>query len=162
MTSQIHTVNRAGVSIEIDIAKLSPEIIANLIRHGLTQKIGDAAAASAKLAAESNLPQSDVALSLMSKVRDALLAGDWGVTRAAIGVSVETQVQRIVTRKALKGKWGAKSPQWAAFTGATADEQNARLDAIWEKNGEKLRGAFDAEMKRRAIKASKVEVEIDF
>lgn len=161
----IHNVTRNGQTVSIDISKLSPEILDQLIRHGLTQKIGDAAAGSAKIAQETGMPQGDVALSLMQKVAESLLAGDWGVKRGeSAGVSEETQVQRIVMRAALKEVWGAKSEKWKVFTGETDAKQAEILDALWTKNSEKLMPRFAAEMKKREIqrKAKSVSVEIDF
>lgn len=160
----MHTINRAGVSIEIDIDAISPDIIAKLIRHGMTQKIGDAAAGAKKIADETGVSVETVAESLMGKVRDALLAGDWGASRESSGVSVETTVWRMVARGAMKESLGAKSPKWAEFTGKSDSEQAEILDRIAERNREKLEPRFTAEMKRREIaqKARKTAVELDF
>lgn len=68
-----HVFNRAGVEMTVNMDLLRPEILAELVYHGLTQKIGDAAAGSKGNA--------DEATGMMAKVRDALYEGNWGVKR---------------------------------------------------------------------------------
>lgn len=161
----LHVVKRNGVSVEIDIAKLSPEMIDQLIRHGLTQKIGDAAANSAKIAEETGSTQSEVALNLMLKVRDALLADEWGTKRDGSGVSEETLIARKITREALKAMFSKEN--WKAFKSLSDAEQTEKLDSVYAKNREKLAEKFAAEEARReavrkaAEKAKKVSVAID-
>jgi hypothetical protein len=60
-------------------------------------------------------------------------AGDIG-RKASAGVSTETAIARQEARRLVKAKLGAKSPEWAAFTGLEDDEQNAKLDAVVAKN----------------------------
>ncbi len=67
------TINRAGARVEMDLQGLTPEIIAELALHGLTQKVGDAASGCKGNA--------DEARGMMQKVIDALQAGNWGAKR---------------------------------------------------------------------------------
>lgn len=103
-------VARGGdVVVPMDIAKLSADILAQLLMYGIKQKITDAAsgaANSAALAVTGNIRPGeakeafakrlkDAAIALpvdavnkeaarmMTKCRDALLAGDWGKDREA-------------------------------------------------------------------------------
>lgn len=164
--SNIHTFTRAGVEMSIDVSKLSPTMIDNLIRHGLTQKIGDAAANAKAVATETGVPVADTAKALMEKVRDALLAGEWGVTRDGSGVSEETAIQRKITREVLKAIYGAKTPKWKEFTGETDAKQAEILDKIFADNAEKLSVKVEAEkirreeVKKSAAKAKEISVEI--
>lgn len=168
MTSNIHSFTRAGVEMSIDISKLTPDIIEQLIRHGLTQKIGDAAANAKAVATETGVPIADVAKAMMEKVRDALLAGDWGTVRTGgNSVSEEVAIQRAVMRDAMKAAFGAKSPKWAEFTGKTDAEQATILDNLFAKNAEALAPKVAAETKRRETvrkakaEAAKIKVDIE-
>lgn len=82
------------------------------------------------------------------------LAGDIG-RQAAAGVSAEVSIGRSLVRAVLKAKYGAKSPEWAAFTGLTDDEQNAKLDALFERNKAKFAEEVEVEMLARAARAKK-------
>lgn len=125
----------------IDVGKLSAEIMAKLAMHGLHQKIADAAAGSTTQAeAEAS----------MQKAADALLAGEWSSRVAGDGASAETLVARSVVRSAVKAKFGAKSPEWAKFTGLSDAEQAAKLDEWFAANADAFQPAVDAEIKRRA------------
>lgn len=167
--NSVHSFTRAGVDMEIDIARLSPEIVDQLTRHGLTQKIGDAAANAKAVAAETGVPIADAAKAMMEKVKDALLSGDWGAVRAGgAGVSEEVAIQRAVMREVMKASFGAKSPKWAEFTGKTDGEQATVLDTLFAKNAEALAPKVAAETKRRETvrkakaEAAKIKVDIEF
>lgn len=136
-------------SVTVDVEKLSAEIITKLIVHGLTQKVADAASGAKAIADKESLDVGDVTESLMQKAADALLAGEWSSRSAGEAVSEETKVQRLVTRNMVKAKFGAKSPEWAKFTGLSDDEQDAKLDAWFAANAEKLDGSVKDELKRR-------------
>lgn len=81
-------------------------------------------------------------------------AGDIG-RKAASGVSTETAIARAEARRLVKAKLGAKSPEWAAFTGLEDEEQNAKLDAVVAKNEAHFAAFVKAEMKARAEAAAK-------
>jgi hypothetical protein len=53
---------------------------------------------------------------------------------------------------AAKAKFGAKSPEWATFTGLSDDDKNAKLDGWYEANRAAFDPAIDEEMARRAAK----------
>lgn len=82
--------------------------------------------------------------------RDKLIAGTIGTRGGGDGVDDRTRVARSVMRKVAKDKFGAKSPEWATFTGLGDAAQNAKLDTWYAKNEGDLSPAVDAEMKRRA------------
>jgi hypothetical protein len=104
------TVTSREQEVTVDLTKLTDEIIARAAVHGLRQKISDAAASAATVAAVAALGDkkegqtkdeylklvkawrdnpgnepaiADVAKSLMVKARDALLAGTWAAERQA-------------------------------------------------------------------------------
>lgn len=67
------TFTRAGHEVTFSLATLSPDILAQLVAHGLTQKAGDSAAGKS----------GDEALAKMHMTYNALAEGDWGVRRSA-------------------------------------------------------------------------------
>ena len=85
---------------------------------------------------------------------ERFLAGDIG-RKAASGVSTETAIARAEARRLVKAKLGAKSPEWAAFTGLEDDEQAEKLDAIVAKNKPHFDKFVAAEMKARREAAEK-------
>lgn len=139
-----------GVAVTIPLGELSAEIIAELVMHGLQQKVADAASAAKSVADESGNPVEDVTRELMQKAADGLLAGEWTRRTGGGGVSEEVRIARIVTRKLVKDKFGSKSPEWATFTGLELSEQNEKLDAWFAANEKVLAPERDAEMARRA------------
>lgn len=82
------TFTRAGHEVTFAVASLPPAILAELVSHGLTQKVGDAAAGKS----------GDEALSKMQMTYEALAAGDWGVRRAAAPgmTALETEMVALV------------------------------------------------------------------
>lgn len=148
--AESHDVASRGVSVSVDISKLSPEIIAELAMHGLTQKVADAASQAKSVAEESGETIEAVTESMMQKAIDGLYAGEWSRRTGGGGVDEFTRVARQLMRKAIKAKVGAKSPEWKAFDGLDAAEQNAKLDANIEANMAALKPEVDAEIKRRA------------
>lgn len=143
------TITSRGVSVTVDTSKLSAEIKDRLFVHGLIQKVSDAASGAKGLAAETGASVGDITLTMMQKAADSLLAGEWAMRTAGEGVSEETKVQRSIMRTKVKAKYGAKSPEWAKFTGLTDAEQNAELDRWFAKNAAKLEDEVKAELKRR-------------
>ena len=130
-------------SVSVDIGKLSADIIARLAVHGLHQKIADAAAGSETL---------DEANAAMQKAIDGLLAGEWTQRTGSGGVDERTRVARSVVHAAVKAKFGAKSPEWATFTGLSDDDRNAKLDGWFAEHESTFAPAVDEEMARRAAK----------
>jgi hypothetical protein len=140
-----HLISRAGVAFVFDFSKISDEIKHQLMLHGATQKIGDAAANSRKAAREL-MPDgkdgdpvfeakvTEVATNFMAKVADSLYSGEWTSRTAGETVDEFTKEMRILVRAALKTAWGKKSPKWAEFTGLSDEKQNERIDQAFSKN----------------------------
>lgn len=122
----------------VDLAAVPASIIKDLTLHGLKQKVADAAS-GAKTEAE--------AQGAMDKALAAILAGEWSSRVAGAGVDERARVQRQVARIAMKAKLGAKSPEWAAFTGLSDADQAARLDEVFAKNEAKLRPAVEEKLR---------------
>lgn len=138
-----------GQECAVDMGALSQTIVERLIRHGLTQKVADAASGAAKDAANADEVKAATD-AMMQKAVDALYAGEWGKTRGASGVDEFTTVARQIMRQSAKAKFGAKSTEWATFTGLADDEQNTKLDAWYTKNEATLRESVEAKIKSRA------------
>jgi hypothetical protein len=154
------TVGKAKVEafITVDLSKLTSDMMEKLALHGLKQKIADAASAS---------KTKDDALGLMAKARDALYNGEWSSRVASEGVDASVRIGRAIVRGLLKAKMGAKSPEWAKFTGMSDADQNAALDKVFAKNEEKLApqveakiAAEAAERKRKAQLTSSLDFDI--
>ena len=140
-------------SVTVDVTKLSADIIAKLVIHGLTQRVADAASGAKKVAEESNTDIGNTTVAMMQKAVDSLLAGEWSTRTASEGVSIEARVARQITRQLVKAKFGGKSPEWAKFTGLSDEEQNAKLGAWFAANEAKLKPEVDAELERRKAAA---------
>lgn len=145
-----YDVTSRGVSVTVDLKALSPDILAECLLHGLTQKVADAASQAKSVADESGEDIGAVTQAMMQKAVDALLAGEWSRRSGGGGVDESTRIARLVTRRLVKAKFGAKSPEWATFTGLEAAEQNAKLDEWFAANEDVLAPERDAEMARRA------------
>lgn len=83
---------------------------------------------------------------------DKLINGTIGTRTGGDGADERTRVARSVVMQAAKAKFGAKSPEWATFTGLSDADQAAKLDAWYESNRETFDPAVDEEMARRAAK----------
>lgn len=141
--------------VEIDLDKLSPEIVTRLAFHGLTQKLADAAA---------NSKDEDSATAAMQKAADGILAGNWK-RRASDGVSLEKAIGRSLVRAAMKAQFGAKSPEWAKFIGLSDDDQNEKLDENFDANRahfEPLVSEKIAERKRKAAEKKELVSAVSF
>lgn len=153
------TVMSRGVACEVSIGDLSADIIARLALHGLHQKVADAASNAKAIADEAKAPVADVTANLMAGARDGLVAGTWTQRTSGAGVDERTRVARSVVHAAVKAKFGAKSPDWATFTGLDDAAQNEKLDAWFAANEATFAPAVDAEVQRRAEKrAAKTEL----
>lgn len=141
-------------SVEVDMDKLSKDIAARLAVHGLVQKVADAASASKTY---------DEALASMQKAVDALMAGEWSSRVAGSGVDEFTSTARSMVKAIFKAKLGAKSPEWAEFTGLSDADQFAKLDALFAKNEKVLRPKVEAELKRKQMeREAKRALSVDF
>jgi hypothetical protein len=83
---------------------------------------------------------------------DKLLNGTIGTRGSGDGADERTRVARSIMHGLVKAKYGAKSPDWAAFTGLADAEQAAKLDAMVAANQAALDPAIDEEMARRAAR----------
>jgi len=132
------TFKRAGEERTFSIEGIPADMIEELVYHGLTQKIGDAAAGKS----------GDEATAAMQKVHDALLAGNWGVKRTQSGGDGLDDEQRMVVVVASElipaGQWKAKIDGWADMSSV---ERRAAKWALLEVHP-KL-DALRAEAKRR-------------
>lgn len=77
---------------------------------------------------------------------DKLINGTIGTRGGGDGADERTRVARAIVRGAVKAKFGAKSPDWAKFTGLSDDEQNAKLDAWFSANEATFGPAVDEKM----------------
>lgn len=94
----------------------------------------------------------DEALGAFNGKLDKLLNGTIGTRASGDGADERTRVARSVTMAAAKAKFGAKSPEWATFTGLSDDDKNAKLDGWYAANAAAFDPAIDEEMARRAAK----------
>lgn len=123
--------------VAIDLSAIPAGIVADLVLHGLKQKVADAASGAA----------SEVeATAAMQKAVDAIMAGEWSSRVAGSGVGEEQRVQRQIARIALKAKLGGQSADWKEFTGLADAAQAERLDSIYAKNEAKLAPAVKAKL----------------
>lgn len=136
--------------IAVDWSKLPEAAREKIIAYGVQRTFNDAVGGS-------DLTIDDK-VKAVEKMLEAYYAGDIGRKRAE-GVSAETAIARSLIRAAIKAKYGAKSPQWAAFTGLSDDAQAAKLDALYVEHEKTFKPQVDAEMKVRASRG-KINVEL--
>ena len=167
---------RAGAERTFALKGLDASIIAELVVHGLTQKVGDAAAgASAQAYGEgwddltreqkkawADDPKNAASIeaggiAAMQKVHDALMAGDWGVKRAAAGglSGIEKAAfQMFVDAQpwGKKIKADAKREQMQPAWDAMADDEKV----MWLNEAQDEADRLKAAEERRARLAAKV------
>jgi len=116
---------RAGRDMKLELSKLSPAILSELVLHGLASTVGDAASAAAsgtyettkkegapdwkvlskqekfKFATERALAIAEFGESLMLKRYDRLLEGEWTATRASVPglTTLEERMAEVVMAK---------------------------------------------------------------
>lgn len=81
-----------------------------------------------------------------------LVDGTIGTRSGGGGVDERTAVMRSVVKAAMKAKFGAKSPEWAEFTGRSDEDQNAKFAEVYEANKAVFDPAIEDEMARRAAR----------
>jgi hypothetical protein len=139
---------RSGVTMTVDMTALSADMIAELVYHGLTQKVGDAAAGLAD--------DEKAAREKMHAVLDRLLDGEWTGRRASANDehgAYRTFIRNII-RAAIKAS-PAKAKEYKA-----AEDRNAYLDAIFDAQSDDKRDAIIARAKHLA-KEMKAQVEVN-
>ena len=181
-TTFIVEARKGDVRVPVDVAALTPDIVAKLALHGLKQKIADAAAGAVMSAAvgfEGNkcegeskeaylarLAECAKALStetinaeatrLMEKVRDTLVAGEWGIERAAAG-GIDRRLVDFVIAKLGK----AFEAQMEGFAAAKVTERRGMVDAwLDEKEGRRDKYAVECdEAEAEAKRAARVALD---
>lgn len=91
----------------------------------------------------------DEALGAFNGKLDKLMNGTIGTRGTGDGADERTRVARSVVQQAAKAKFGAKSPEWATFTGLDDAAQAAKLDGWYEANKAAFDPAVEEEMARR-------------
>lgn len=151
------TFKRAKQIVAVPTSGLSSEIITQLVMHGVTQKVGDAAAG--KDGAD--------ALAAMDAVIAALTAGNWGRTRgSSAGEEPHVRFIRQIIRSALgeenKAKYKALADTDARddflmdlFDGLADEKQDAITDAAKKLHAEDVAQKLAA---KNAIGAISIEL----
>ena len=163
---------RGGGHVIVQTEQLTEPMVANLVSHGLVQKIGDAAAGATgeagfkgqklrELGKDEAAKVADVANGLMQKVLDQLYAGDWRVATRS-----DTDPLAVYIRAVVRANLSAESKAtFDKIKGTT--ERNAwladRYEALDESTAAKVKSAAEA---RKAIddkakaEASAVKVDV--
>ena len=142
-------------TVSINIDSLSVDIVAKLVLHGLTQKIGDSAASATKDAviavsgvekptkatfdaltdkqkAEVTAKAADIGLAYMEETVKSLESGVWGATRTS-GPTVtplQTAIRNVARGLLVPTFNDASKAKWKELNTA---ERNAKLDEIIAK-----------------------------
>lgn len=137
---------RAGHTFTCETAKFNADIIAQLVMHGATQKIGDAAAGK----------QGADALTAMQGVYESLSNGDWGRTRG--GGAGEEPIMRYI-REQVRLVLGEESKKAykALEPDAKADWLQAKFDGAPEEVQAALREAAEQAMAADVAKREKAK-----
>lgn len=96
----------------------------------------------------------DEAKASWAKKRGKLLDGTIGTRTGGDGADEFTTIARQLVRVGYKAALGAKSTEWATFTGLPDADQNAKLDELFGKNETAFRPQVEAK-----IAANKAERE---
>lgn len=140
---------RNGASVAVDVAAIGA-LGSELLSYGIGQKLRDAASAASTVAKETNAEVQTVAQGMLDTALASLVAGEWSHRGDGTGADPRTLVARSNVRRAIKERYGSKSPEWAKFTGLSDADQLAKLDETYAANVEVFDPAIDAEIKRRA------------
>lgn len=135
-------------TLSVDWEKLPLEAKEKIIRYGVQRIFNDMVGGSERF------PTVEKKVAHVKEQIERFYAGDVG-RAAASGVSTEVAIARQEARRLVKAKYGAKSPEWAAFTGLADEEQASKLDELVEKNKEHFDKFVKAELKARAEAAAK-------
>ena len=142
-------VERNGARCIIATETLPDHIIARLVEHGLSQKVGDAAAGSngtgkkwADLTDAERAGVTDVARTAMQAVADNLAAGKWGAERSgASKVDAITAAIRTLLMPKIKAKVIATNGD-DAWTSLDAAARAYLADDAWNRQDEKTKEAI--------------------
>jgi len=163
-------IERNGARCIIATETLPDHIIARLVEHGLSQKVGDAAAGSngtgkkwADLTDIERAGVTDVARTAMQAVADNLAAGKWGVERSgASKVDPITAAIRTLLMPKIKAKVIAANGDdaWKALDAAErAELADDAFDRQDEKTKKAIRKLAEEEVARQnAAKAIEIAI----
>jgi len=143
-----HTTIAKVATLPVDWEKLPMNAKEKIIAYGVQRIFNDMIGGSERF------PTVEDKVKHVKAQIKRFMEGDIG-RAASASVPQDVAIGRSLIKAGLKAKYGAKSPEWAAFTGLSDDEQEAKLDALLEKNRAKLQSQIDAEVKRRAELAAK-------
>lgn len=135
-------------TIEVPFEKFPEHVQQKIIAYGCQRIFNDMVGGAERF------PTVEKKVAHVREKIEEFLKGNIG-RQAASGVSTEVAIARQEARRLVKAKYGAKSPEWAAFTGLGDEEQLAKLDELVEKNRAHFDKFVAAEMKARAEAAAK-------
>lgn len=119
---------RAGQTFTVESGKLPKDIVTQLVMHGATQKIGDAAAGKADADA----------MTAMQAVYESLVNGDWGRSRGGGG---EEPIMRFIREQVRMLLTGDNKAKYAAMKG-DSDGRNTFLEELFEAQTEANQAAI--------------------
>lgn len=140
---------RNGASVTINAADMAG-LGAELFVYGVGQKVRDSASAASTQAKETNEEVQSIAQAMMDAAVASLVAGEWSHRGDGAGTDPRVLIARSIVRRAIKEKFGSKSPDWAKFTGLSDADQLAKLDETFTNNEAMFAPLVDAEVQRRA------------
>lgn len=135
-------------TIEVPFEKFPAHVQEKIIAYGCQRIFNDMVGGAERF------PTVEKKVAHVREKIEEFLKGNIG-RAAASGVSTEQAIARQEARRLVKAKYGAKSPEWAAFTGLGDEEQLAKLDELVEKNRAHFDKFVAAEMKARREAAEK-------
>lgn len=135
-------------TIEVPFAEFPAHVQEKIIAYGCQRIFNDMVGGAERF------PTVEKKVAHVREKIEEFLKGNVG-RAAGAGVSTEQAIARQEARRLVKAKLGAKSPEWAAFTGLADEEQAEKLDAIVAKNKPHFDKFVAAEMKARREAAEK-------
>jgi hypothetical protein len=152
--------------VTVDVTKLSPEIIARLALHGLSQKIGDSAAGALDAAGFKGLKFKDLNDDQKAKVTEhakasmvdtveALVKGEW--TERTAAESVDPIVARIRVLFGAMLREDAKDVYAKSIKPLEGAERGKALDELFAGQDDDFRTAMTAEAKKQLADEAKAK-----
>lgn len=163
-------VSRASGNATVSTEKLSPEIVARLVEHGATQKVGDApsgvkaalgfvddnekALKDSDLSAEQLKAVSDKSSAMMWDVIEQLESGIWATKRASAADPLRhlRKYIRAIIRKQVKDSVDYK----------TADDKSEYIDGLFEKQSDSSADTILKAAQRMWDEENNTDVVIEF
>lgn len=106
---------RAGHVMRVEPDLLNADIVTQLVYHGITQKVGDAAAGK----------EGDDALNAMQAVYDALCEGNWGRARQTGEPAIMAFIRKVIAANLSKDNQ-------KLYDDTPKDERDAFLNGLWD------------------------------